>query len=367
MSKRIKICFFVPFYPLIKGGAEYQSKILANSLSKDCYEIFFVSYNSTHEDGVVDSDGYRVYTLKISPTRQEKLTFYASFFNKVKKILETEKCNLIYQRVLNSLSFRASIYAKENEIPYLVHIADNYSIEFAGIKGFFKKLIFKKTVQNKTRFIVQTELQMSVLEKFVNPNDIEQVSNMHPILNDKVGRKNKKKVLWIGNSRPVKQLEVFIELSKDFIKSDLKFIVIGNLPDSPYGKFLFEKMQTAKNLEYLGVKDNNYINKLLFSSGLLVNTSISEGFSNTFIQAWMAGTPVLSLNSNPDNLFDSNSIGYFCDGDKVKLTLGLNHIINSEVYQEICENCLNMANEKFGLEKNALKFERIIMQHTTYE
>src|SRR5690606_23581632 len=147
-----------------------------------------------------------------------------------------------------------------------------------------------------------------------------QTYNMHPIakinINEVVPRKAshcKKVIAWIGNARPVKRLEKFIWIAAKMEKySDLSFAVVGKIYDNEYGRALQKQLDGAKNITYYGERDNDWINKFLEDEVFLtVNTSDSEGFSNVFIQSWLRGVPVLSLNSNPDNLFNRYNIGCY--------------------------------------------------------
>ena len=52
------------------------------------------------------------------------------------------------------------------------------------------------------------------------------------------------------------------------------------------------------------------VNKVLSESHILVNTSEYEGFSNTYIQAWMRKVPVVALNSDPDDVIKTKGIGF---------------------------------------------------------
>jgi glycosyltransferase involved in cell wall biosynthesis len=74
---------------------------------------------------------------------------------------------------------------------------------------------------------------------------------------------------------------------------------------------------SVPGLEYLGSLALDDVNQLLAGAHLLVNTSTHEGFSNTFIQAWLRAVPVVSLNADPDDLLESAGLGACPHGDWV--------------------------------------------------
>ncbi|WP_430907156.1 glycosyltransferase family 4 protein [Maribacter sp. 2-571] len=357
--QRGKICFFVPFYPLITGGAEYQAKLIALALQKEGFTIVYVSSGHEHEK-CETIDGFKVYQLKVSASLSDKMSLYSTFIKKVGKIIRDEAPNMLYQRMLNTFTYRFSNLAKNLKIPFVLHIADNYSIEFGtGTKDLLKRKLFKRILKKNPIIICQTEYQRSKIRDFkYEPTAV--IPNMHPSICSSVPTKDKKRIVWIGNARPVKQLEVYLELAECLSDSDYEFHVIGKLPDNNYGKWLQEKVVANRNIEYHGIQNNDFVNSFLSRSALLINTSVSEGFSNTFIQAWMCGTPVLALNSDPGGIIKTNKIGLNCNGDKSMLANSIEEILESPTYGTLCERSLETANSFFAIEKNIPKFITIL-------
>jgi glycosyltransferase involved in cell wall biosynthesis len=69
-------------------------------------------------------------------------------------------------------------------------------------------------------------------------------------------------------------------------------------------------MREAENIEYLKELTIEQVNEVLREAHILINTSDYEGFSNTYIQAWMRKIPVVALNSDPDNILINKRIGF---------------------------------------------------------
>lgn len=354
--EKYKICIFVPFYPLIKGGAEYQSKIIATELQKLGHEIIYISSGHEEADCKV-MDGFKVHMLPVKASITTQATLYRAFMKKVCNIIAEEKPTVVYQRILNTFTYRLSGFAKKSKIPFVLHIADNYSVEFSDGKiDFLKKRIFKKVLYNRPTIICQTNYQKSKIEEH-GYSPFAVMPNMHPkIISGLPENKEKRTIVWVGNARPVKQLEVYVNLANIMKDTDYRFHIIGKLPEGDYGHQLQKGIDQATNITYHGSQNNDFVNDFFMKSAILVNTSVSEGFSNTFIQAWLCATPVLALNSDPDGILTHYDIGIDCKGNKASLPNKLKELLSSDTYDARSKKALDTALALFSTEKNMAKF-----------
>lgn len=363
----MKICFIVGLYPFNKGGAEYQAKILSENLSK-YHEIFFIMNLPEVEGNIINFNGTRIYNIHLSPIR-DKFMFYYSIYRKINYIIKIEKPSLIYHRVLMPYTWHIAKIAKVRKIPWILHVSSDHSLVFTNsLLSNIRKLLFKDIIRLGPRIIVQTTNQKLMLSK-ITKIEINVLPNLINQSNLGIISKKEKLIVWIGKSAPIKQLNLYLDVAEDMQSKypNLKFIVISRFFNDCYSMELLQRIETMKNIVNLREKDNDYINKFLKEKAyLLVNTSSSEGFSNTFLQAWSYGVPVISLNSNPSNVFNEYVVGGFCNNNLELLQQHiLRFITNEEYYADVAINCINLIKDKFSIEslfpKYKLFFEESIL------
>ncbi|MHA1394320.1 MAG: glycosyltransferase family 4 protein [Promethearchaeota archaeon] len=164
---------------------------------------------------------------------------------------------------------------------------------------FFRK-IYKFSLKKADLIIVLANYMKNELLKNYNLKSIV-INSGHPIPPNKPLKSFPPIFLWVARLKNWKKPELFLYIAKNLSHLNAKFILIGSQNDY-FKKEILEYSQKNKNFIFIpGVpidKDNKFYEK----ASLLVNTSLNEWFPNSFIQAWLRETPVISLHVDPDEI-----------------------------------------------------------------
>jgi len=136
-------------------------------------------------------------------------------------------------------------------------------------------------------------------------------------------RWSQRKVLWVGNLGGNKQPHLFVQLASALAGEGVSCFLIGSHSNKAHLTSLLEN--APKNISYMGQLPFDETLTHFDTATLFINTSRSEGFPNTFVQAWLRGVPVLTLGIDPDSTITKRGTGLVCDSvDKMaKATLSL--------------------------------------------
>ena len=306
-------------WDFLMGGAQLQAKFLLEELItrpgvKVNYFASRVNANSKQTEG---------YTLtQISPPgRLHRYGLFWDYFS-LQQHLAHYKPDLIYQRVATAYTGICATYARRHAIPMIWHIANSTDCDINRFSlsslrrphAYLEKALIQHGLKNTDQIVVQNADQKAQISANFGKQNSHLIPNFHPIPEAPTKPASKPlKVLWIANLKDSKRPQAMVEVAKLLSHTpDIKITMIG----APYlaaqqaEQRAFEaSIKNLPNLTYAGELPNDEVNALLEHSHLLVNTSIKEGFSNTFIQAWLRCVPVLSLGVNPDNRLDGGPLG----------------------------------------------------------
>ncbi len=360
-KNKIKVCFVAPkAYPIFNpaigtyfGGAEVDLYYLAVEIARDNrFDISFIVADYGQKD-----------IEKIENVQVIKsLDFKKNLLNGLSKTWKALKQADADIYVLKCASPGVPVVAEFCKLHHKIFIYrlasllesdGTYIKEHVFLGKLFKwslrqaKIIF---AQNKTDYDNLTRTMG--LASHVIPNG-------HPL--PPIGNQKRDTILWVGRDDSVKKPQRFLELAKSFPDEHFTIICQTLNNDDKY-KNLIETARAIPNLEFIRHVPFNQINSWFGRAKVLVNTSDSEGFPNTFIQACNCGAAILSFDVNPDGFLNSYNCGLCCNGDVGRLTYNLRFMLESNRYLEFGANARRYSEKFHDITKIAAEYKSIFKQ-----
>jgi glycosyltransferase involved in cell wall biosynthesis len=263
-----------------------------------------------------------------------------------------------------------SRYARRAGVPFICHIAsENDCRRTTSILRSLRRpqtliegQLTEEGIKEANVIVAQTADQIRLLGGEFGRKADRLIRNFHPIPPLLPKPTNRLTVVWIANFKPLKRPELFFEIAA-FLQDlpEVEFLMIGEPYSSQRLQSYIERaVQRCSNVKYMGAMLQKDVNELLDRSHLLVNTSEWEGFSNTFIQAWMRSIPVLTLGVNPDRLFEYTYLGRCHDSTREVANSIRELASNSGILEDMGMKSRKFAVEQFSM-RNAADLARLIV------
>ena len=317
MSKP-KICFYaLATYPLLSqanrgfvGGAELQQALIGKALAKNGYSVSFVVFDHGQEHFEI-IDGIKIYKTVPKGYVLSGIKSLYHAFKSVWNALKQADADIYYQRCAGRDTGIVALFCllKRKKFIYLVASDKDVGGTFTKNAKLYERILHNFGLKRADYIIAQSKYQQELLKKNINQDSII-IKNLYPVEKVEISKSASPIVLWVGTIKPEwKQPELFLKLAKAI--PDARFQMVGGASTNKqfYDK-IKEEAERIPNLDFIGFVPYPDVNKYFNNASILVNTSSVEGFSNTFLQAWAAYTPVISLNANPDEIICKYKLGF---------------------------------------------------------
>lgn len=338
------------------GGAEIQAYFLSNYLVDQTYDVSVIykkdtNFNPYYKNELINYLNYKKFKIKIF-----------QLIDVIIKMLIV-KPDIIYTRTGSSV-LRASIYILTKvfrKAKVIVAVAADDEIINLSIRKnkSITDFLHWKLFKSSDLIITQNTFQSVKLKEIVKRN-AHLIPNSFPSINEKIKKKNK--VVWVGNIRPVKGPEILLKALKNLnIPHDWDVLIIGK-DFNNYGQ---EINNLKQNIKFIGPKEFTESNLHIAEARVLINTSHSEGFSNTFIQAFLQRTMVISFKVNPDYIFDKDQIGICANEDINSFIANIESAMKSIInFKPIIDRAESYATKHFSQEINYSKLIKLLKDET---
>ena len=329
---RTRVCIVNPFQH--GGGAEFQISLLTAALhAADRFDVWYLTH---HVSPDIQPNGYQI--VRIGDDDRVPRLGYVTDFVPLYRALRSLKPHVIYQRVACGYTGICAFYARQHHrltrmIWHVAHTTDvtRESLDTGRIvlRRRFEKCSVEYGIRRTDRIVVQTNDQGRLLAENYGRRADAVIPNFHPDAPEQPDKSGPQTVVWVANLKLWKRPDVFVRLAQALRDlPGVRFLMLGETPpaDSGWARELMQNIAATPNLEFLGHRSTAEVNQLLARASVFVNTSVHEGFPNTFVQAWLREAVVVSLSVNPDRVLDSQRIGIHA-GTEAGLAEAVRHLL----------------------------------------
>ena len=304
ISTRPSVCFVAPAcYPVLAGdrrlqfagGAEVQQSLIARALAARGYRVSMISMNYGQREGDV-IDGVRLLTMHAPDEGVPVLRYLHPRLTSVWRALARADADVYYQRTCGALTGFVAAFARRHGRVSLfagAHDAD-FEPDLSLIRYARDRAVYRWGVRRVDRVIVQTERQRRLCRDTFG-RDAVRIDSCYahrgrPAAHGGV-------ILWVANAKRHKRPHLFLDLAASL--PQYRFRLVGGPAGGGHERTYFDALQrraaTLANVEMTGFVPLVDIERHFDGAALFVNTSVGEGFPNTFLQAWSRGIPTVSF------------------------------------------------------------------------
>lgn len=284
------------------GGAEVQQCLIARGLAARGYAVSMLCLDYGQPE-VVEVDGVRVYRLYRPNAGLPILRFLYPRLSSLWSGMRTVDADIYYQRGSDMHTGVVAAFSRCHRKKSIFAGASNidFFLDQPWIRYGRDKWLFKYGLQRVGAIVAQNTLQQQLCRQN-HGRDAMLIRSCCPITSAKADPHGG--MLWVGTIKPIKSPERLIELARKL--PECRFTMIGGPGGSDtesrrYYDSIRSQAVLLPNLTFVGFVHPVDVEPYFDRARLFINTSDTEGFPNTFLQAWSRGIPTLSI-------FDTGSL-----------------------------------------------------------
>lgn len=302
-DRRPSICFVAPnAFPLLArdeetpviGGAELQQVTIAKGLAARGYPVSMICLNFGQQDRV-EIDGVKVFRACRPDEGIPILRFVWPRLASIWSCLKRCDADIYYQRAAGMLTGVVAAFARRHAKKSVFAAAGNPDFErkTPRIRYARDRWIYEYGLRHVARILTQNEEQARLC-RLNFERDSTQIPNCYAAAANQAASANRH-VLWVSTIRKLKRPELFLDVAEALPAYRFQMIGGPGIGEAQLFDSIKARAETIPNVEFLGFVPFSKVEGHFDEASIFVNTSDSEGFPNTFLQAWSRGIPTVSF------------------------------------------------------------------------
>lgn len=291
------------------GGEQVQQTLLAKALARLGYRVSMVTADYGQADGA-SWHGVTVHKAYALDAGLPVLRFVHPRWSGMWSALKRADADVYYVSCASPIVGQVAMFCRRHARKFIFRVASDVDCDPSQliIQYWRDRKLYEYGLRRADAVLAQSAHQQRLLER--NYQTASSVASMlvEPANGCPAFSRRDLTVLWVNNLRPLKRPDLFFELAGSL--PQLSFHMAGGAIAGQAGFFEEAKARARShaNLSFLGHIPYHDVNPLYARARVFVNTSDVEGFPNSYLQAWAAGTPVVAF-FDPDGIIAKQRLG----------------------------------------------------------
>ena len=341
------------------GGESVQHMLLAKAFVERGWQVSMVSGDIGQDDGII-VDGVRVWKTSKRSAGLPYVRFFYPRLVKMWRAIRKADADIYFQSCAGLMTGVLARFVAGHNRKMIFRIAHDTDCipgeQLINLKR--DRRIYEYGLRRADLISSQSNTQARALEENYGLKSFE-VDMAAEIPEDSGDASRDIDVLWVNNFRQFKRPDLLLEIARNM--PEVSFTIIGG----PMQGFedLYDTIRNEAlmidNIDFVGSVPYREVNSYFERAKLFLNTSDSEGFPNSFLQAWVRRVPVVSY-FDPDGLIASKGLGVSVktQSDFVQALDGL--LSDEGERREIGRRSRQFVIDRYSPRAIAVEYERLI-------
>jgi glycosyltransferase involved in cell wall biosynthesis len=236
--------------------------------------------------------------------------------------------------------------ARRLDVPFVHRVANDIDADdrYRAYLSPVQQVAYRYGLWRSAAIVCQNDYQRRALEARYPGTAVGVIHNPFELpaaLPRPLPRASRRYIAWLAVFRKAKDVPLLVKIARTY--PDVLFKVGGSasLNYDAETAASIDALRALPNVEMVGYVRRKDVSGFLGHASALLSTSIYEGFSNTFLESFAAGTPVLARRAvDPDHIISRNGLGLIADdADGLTATIGQLLSMGDEDYSRLTHHC----------------------------
>ena len=333
------------------GGEQVQHTLLARALARRGLEVSMVVADYGQPDGL-EIDGVRLHRAHGLDAGVPVLRFVHPRLTGLWRALTRADAQVYYVSTASPQLGVVAAFARRHGRRVVFRIAHDLDCEPRRllIRFWRDRKLYEWGLRRAHVVLAQSEQQRSALKSNYGLDSRVAAMLVEPAASDLGFGLRDVSVLWVNNLRPFKRPDLALALAVQLPHRQLH--MIGGPQSGHEDLFARTRREAAElpNLRFHGRVPYHDVNDFYERARVFVNTSDSEGFPNSYLQAWRRGVPTVSF-FDPDGLIRRCGLGHAATSLE-DMSAAVDRLTSQPAeWQAASQRCRQFMDEHYGEEQ----------------